>query len=357
MENYFNRYRNLIRFVLYGMSILVTLIIIFFIIQTSVLWEDIVREAWNGFMPFFISFLLAYIIHPVISKIEYFKIPRIIAILLFYFLVFGSFILGILWILPNIIREALELGQSLPEYLKAIERQIIILENYIGFDLSDWLFSESSTWIAQFSDDFERVSFWIFDLIFRFIGSLAFVMIVPIALFYFLMDYEKIMETLLNLLPQKVHHHIKAIAPMLDETLGGYIRGLLLVMLTVSLLAATLLSLFNIDYALIFGFSIGIIGFIPVIGAVAGVAPAVIFALSISWNHVFLVILIQTFLQLLEGNVLQPLIIGKKLEIHPLLLMVLMLVAGRMFGVAGVIFSVPVFLLIRTLKAYKNEIK
>ena len=357
MENFINKYRNLIRFILYSSSILLILVIFFFIIQTSMIWRSIISEIWNGLMPFLVSFFLAYIIHPVIVKLESFKIPRIIAISLLYLVIFGSLVLGISWLLPKLIRESLELGQSLPVYLRAIENQVIILEQYLGFDLSAWLFSESSTWMVQLSDNFEDMGLWAFDFLFYFIGSLAFIMIVPIALFYFLMDFEKIIESILKLLPKRIQKHIKVIAPAFDDTLGGYVRGLILVMLIVSLLATLLFSLFGIDYALLFGFFLGISGFIPVIGAIAGAAPVVIFALSISWNHVFVVILIQTFLQLLEGNILQPLIIGRKLEIHPLLLMMLMLIAGRIFGFIGVFFSVPVFLFIKIIKNYIKSLK
>ena len=79
--------------------------------------------------------------------------------------------------------------------------------------------------------------------------------------------------------------------------------------------------------------------------------------MSISWNKVLLVIIILAILQAVEGNFLQPFIIGRNLDIHPLFIMMLMMVAGTLFGLKGVFFAIPVFLVIRTISRYISDLK
>ena len=102
---------------------------------------------------------------------------------------------------------------------------------------------------------------------------------------------------------------------------------------------------------------IGLTDFIPFIGPFIGAIPVIIFALSISWNKVIVVVIILGILQAIEGNFLQPFIIGRNLDMHPLFIMILMMLAGSFFGLMGIFFAIPVFLVVRTLAQYMIQLK
>ena len=357
MNEFFNKYSRIIRFLLYAVSFLISLVILFLCIQTSSVWGRIWNDILGSLFPFFVAFLLAYIIHPLILWIDRIRLPRVISVFLFYAVVFGSLYGIISWFLPTIIREVHDLVMNLPTYLTAIQNQLLIFDEQSGLHLSDLFLSQYSKWVSTLTEHIREVTGFTFNIVFSILGSLMFIVIVPIALFYFLKDYEKILNGLLNLVPTRYRSHVASISSLLDDSLGSYIRGLAIIMVCVSLIATVLLMFAGIDYALLFGFLIGLTDFIPFIGPFIGAIPVLIFALSISWNKVLLVIIILAILQAVEGNFLQPFIIGRNLDIHPLFIMMLMMVAGTLLGLKGVFFAIPVFLVIRTISRYIRGLK
>lgn len=357
MNEFFNKHSRIIRFLLYAISFLVSLVILFLCIQTSSVWGKIWSDILGSLFPFFVAFLLAYIIHPLILWIDRIRLPRVISVFLFYAVVFGSLYGIISWFLPTIICEIHDLVMNLPTYLTAIQNQLLIFDERSGLHLSDLFLSQYSTWVSTLTEHIREVTGFTFNIIFSILGSLMFIVIVPIALFYFLKDYEKILNGLLKLVPIRYRSHVASISSLLDDSLGSYIRGLVIIMICVSLIATILLMFAGIDYALLFGFLIGLTDFIPFIGPFIGAIPVIIFALSISWNKVILVIIILAILQAVEGNFLQPFIIGRNLDIHPLFIMILMMLAGTLFGLKGVFFAIPVFLVIRTFVCYIRDLK
>ncbi len=357
MDEFFKKHSRMIRYLLYAIACLVSLVILFLCIQTSPVWGAIWSDIWGSLFPFFVAFLLAYIIHPLILWIERIRMPRVFSVFLFYAVVFGSLYGVISWFLPTIIREVHDLIMNLPTYLTAIQNQLMIFDERLGLNFSDIFFNEYNTWIGTLTNHIREVTGFTFNLIFSIIGSLMFIVIVPIALFYCLKDYEKILHGLLKLVPSKYQGHVVRISSLLDDSLGSYIRGLVIIMVCVSLIATILLMFAGIDYALLFGFLIGLTDFIPFIGPFIGAIPVIIFALSISWNKVLLVIIILGILQAVEGNFLQPFIIGRNLDIHPLFIMILMMLAGSFFGLTGIFFAIPIFLVVRTLIRYISDLK
>ncbi|MDE5976847.1 MAG: AI-2E family transporter, partial [Turicibacter sp.] len=352
MDDFFNKHNRLIRYLLYAAACLVSLVILFLCIQTSPIWGKVLSEIWSSIFPFFVAFLLAYIIHPLILWIDRSRLPRVLSVFLFYAIVFGSLYGLISWFLPTIIKEIHDLIINLPTYLTALQNQLLIFDKHFGLNISEILFSEYNTWVSALTEHIHEVTSFTFNLVFSIIGSLMFIVIVPIALFYFLKDYEKIVHGLLNLIPKGYRLHAANLSNMLDQSLGSYIRGLALIMVCLSLMATVLLMIAGIDYALLFGFLIGLTDFIPFIGPFIGAIPVIIFSISISWNKVIVVLVILAVLQALEGNFLQPLIIGRNLDIHPLFIMILMMLAGTFFSLKGVFFAIPVFLVIRTIVRY-----
>lgn len=132
-----------------------------------------------------------------------------------------------------------------------------------------------------------------------------------------------------------------------DRSLGSYIRGQLTVCTIIGLLATVSLWLAGIRYPLVLGVIIGITNIIPYFGPVIGAFPAIIIAATISVKMVFLVIIIIFGLQFIEGNILSPLIVGKSLHIHPVLIILALLIGGEIAGVVGLILAVPVFAVLK----------
>lgn len=357
MEDFFLKYAKVLKFGLYTLVVLMLLSIVFLFVQTSPIWGHIISDIWSSLFPFLIAFLLAYVIHPLILCIDRLRLPRALSVFLFYAVIFGTLYGVISWFLPTILKELHDLVMNLPTYLNAIETQVMIFDQKFDLNISQYFIADNSSWMSRLTENMREITGWTFNVIFSIIGSLVNIIIVPIALFYILKDFERIMNGVLKIIPRRYRHHAVSIAGLLDESLGSYIRGVFLIMMTLSIVATILLMIAGIDYALLFGVLIGLTDFIPFIGPFIGAIPVLIFALSISWNKVLIVILILAILQCIEGNFLQPFIIGRNLDMHPLLIMMIMVVAGTIFGLQGVFFALPVFLIIRTFSRYLYSLK
>ena len=233
MDEFFSKHHRMIRYVLYAVAFLVSLVILFLFIQTSEVWKKIWGEVFSSLFPFFVAFLLAYLIHPLILWIERLRLPRVISVTLFYGGVFGGLYGIISWFLPTIIREVHDLILNLPTYLTPFQNQLILFDEEMGLHLSDLFFSQYPSWIGAITENIQEVSGFTFNLIFSIIGSLMFIVIVPIALFYFLKDYEKIVRGLIGIVPKRYRSHVLEISHLLDKSLGEYIRGVFLVMVCV----------------------------------------------------------------------------------------------------------------------------
>jgi predicted PurR-regulated permease PerM len=194
------------------------------------------------------------------------------------------------------------------------------------------------------------------------IGFFSFLIFIGIINFYFILDWEKIGPLVRKMIPPHYRQTMFDVLGKIDIAVGGFLRG----QLTVSAIVGTLfaIGLFSIgffgfpalrNYCILIGAAAGIGGFIPYLGPIVGVTPAIMIVLltgGISWGTK-IVTLIAVFglfslIQAIEGFVLQPKIVGKGAGLHPLVVM-LALIVGAQFGLGGMIVAVPVACIVRVL--------
>ncbi len=149
--------------------------------------------------------------------------------------------------------------------------------------------------------------------------------------------------------PRKWRNQGRAFLRDVDTSLGGYIRGQLLLCATISVLAALLFWLFGMKYPLVLGTIIGITNVIPYFGPIIGAIPAIIIAATMSGKMVMTVVIIVLVLQFLEGNVFSPLIVGKSLHMHPLFIMLALLAGEELGGIMGMILSIPILAVLKVI--------
>lgn len=126
-----------------------------------------------------------------------------------------------------------------------------------------------------------------------------------------------------------------------DDSLGDYIRGQLLVCLILGAVAGITFWIFGLPYPLILGLISGITNVIPYFGPFIGAVPALLIAMTISVKAVLVVVITVFVLQFLEGNVLSPFIVGRSLKMHPVVIMLALLAGGELAGIVGMILAVP----------------
>jgi predicted PurR-regulated permease PerM len=309
------------------------------------------------------------------------KLGRIMGTLVLYLIVFLTIFVLLAFLIPTLISQFIILFETLKDALpKLLDR--LVQSELVQIDAA--LVQQIRDRIAQIELDYEKVAGWIWPAmkkvasggfeavgqaakgIFSGIGSLVgfmtFVVFVGIINFYLIIDWEKIRPNVRKMVPRQYRNRVFDVLDKMDLAMGGFLRGQLTVALIVgSLFAIGLFGLAFIgfpalrNYSILIGTAAGIAGFIPYLGAVIGVTPAILIILltgDISWTTKLFslcgVLVLFSVIQAIEGFVLQPRIVGKGAGLHPLVVM-LALFVGAQFGIGGMIIAVPLASVIRVL--------
>ncbi|MCA0982655.1 AI-2E family transporter [Halobacillus yeomjeoni] len=335
--------------------------IIFFITLLSMLilawlypyYDHVLLIIGRVCLPFVIALVLSLILHPLVRYLERVGIPRLLAILIIFTIFFTSATFAIYKGYPRLLAQLKLLNEHLPElvqsyqdWTKEFHAQTERLPDGIHKKLND-----------TFSNLEEGASERIMSLLTGISGLFNIVVlaaVIPVMTFYFLKDYKVLGRSILSVLPRSWHEESRRLVTKLNHSLGGYIRGQLLVSVFVGILASAGFWLIDLPYPLVLGLVAGATNIIPYFGPLLGAVPAVIVALTISVKLLIYSLLVVIIIQLIEGNLLSPYIMGRSIHIHPIFIILALLAGGELAGVVGLILAVPV---LTCLKVVVSEIR
>ena len=306
--------------------------------------------------PFFLGILIAYLLNPFVDWLEEKNITRSLGtffILLLFFLIILTFSL---LIIPILLSQIVNFFNEFPEIIKEFNLQIKLLKNFIrnkvnflNFDEFVGNISPSMTKpISNFLNSIITSSFALFNLI-------SLILITPLVSWYLLKDWNVVLKSILKITSKKYKNIIYNYAKNIDDILNSYIRGQLLVSSFLSLFYFFSFYILNLNYSLFLGLFVGFFSFIPIVGILFSLLIISILTYLQYFELIYLVYLLVIFLigQLLESNLLTPKLIGKKLGLHPLIVILSIFVFGALFGIIGIIFAIPLTSII-TLILKKN---
>lgn len=285
----------------------------------------------------FVALLLVSIINPLVVKLSKYKIPKIISILLTYFLIFGIFGIAISSIAPPLIEQTTNLVNNLPGYL-----QNISLPKYINGDL-----------INQFVSQLGSVPSQIVKAGFLLFGNILSILTVLIFAFYLLLVRDKFDTNLEFLFGKEKTKNIIILVDSLEKKLGGWARGQFLLMLSIGIFSYLGFTILGIPYALPLALIAGTLEIIPYIGPIIAAVPAIILGFSISPFLGFAAVGLAVLIQQLENYVFVPKIMEKSTGVSPIIVLLSLAVGLRLAGISGMIISIPIVLIIQTLLEYK----
>ncbi|PLT31005.1 AI-2E family transporter [Peribacillus deserti] len=305
-------------------------------------------------LPFIIGGFIAYLLHPVVEKLHSQGLHRGLSIFIIYLIFFGGTGYAIYKGVPAIIGQIRELSESAPavaeqyrEWFSSMHKQTVSWP----FGLHQRL-EEGIIFLEQKLDS-------LFDMVMDGImGMLDFVLLIaliPFVAFYFLKDIDGIKRMVWYFTPKKWRHNGVSFLKDVDNSLGSYIRGQFIVCAAIGGLSSVIFWFIGMKYPLLFGVIIGITNIIPYFGPIFGALPAMLIAATTSMKMVATVAVIVFGLQFLEGNVLSPLIVGKSLAMHPLVIMAALLLGGEIGGIPGLIVAVPVLAVLKVAVIHAKE--
>lgn len=337
----------------WSMWLLVIASLIFVSTQISFVFIPIGTFIQTLYIPIVVSGFLYYIFEPLVGilhkKFAIKRIWSIVGVLVFLFIIM---ILTIGTLIPYLVDQISELIRNFPsifEYFTNYYDKLIEQEWLQGLNLENQ--------ISQLGDDFQNTITRFLTGLTSSIGKLlttlangfVLIFIIPFLLFYMLKDGDKLSSGVIKVFPNRYRSDILLVLHEMNETIANYISGQAIISLVVGIGTFIGYLIVGLPYGFLLSLFSAITNIIPYIGPYFGLIPAVLIALTISPLKAFWVCVVVLFVQQIDANILKPNILGKNLDIHPLTIIIILLVAGKMFGLLGMLIGIPAYAVIRTV--------
>lgn len=292
---------------------------------------------------------IAYILNPAVEAMTSRRIPRPLAILIMFLVFTGGITGAIVMIIPSAVEQFNMLADNMPQYfesLKSLWDSAVSLSRNKDIPVSLEEFPQQvATDLQNFILEAGRS---MYTNIAGFFSALATLVIVPILVYYFLKDGPQVRGAFLSYLPAQYRGETDQLLTKINTALGGFIRGQLKLCLVMGVLTfVSLIFLPGMKYELLFGIIAGVTEFIPYLGPILALIGPLIFATTVSWQLVVYVLVLFVFVQFLEGNVLAPRIIGKDIDMHPAMIVLVLMAGGQLGGIVGMIAAIPVTVILK----------
>jgi predicted PurR-regulated permease PerM len=301
--------------------------------------------------PFAIGGVLAYILFPIVRLLERVmpwrekrpNLSRVIAIAIVFIVALGIVAGALVLVIPQIVNEVTVFISRLPRIFEEARSTIEQLNREyaeripeeIKQNIQEGLANVGSVLLGAIQDAFLRVAGFITNAFSLIIG----LSVIPIFLFYLIKDQESLSRGVYTPAPSAVRPHLRNVASIMNQTIGSYIRGQLLLGLVVGALVALGLFLLGVPFQILLGIVAGITELVPIIGPWIGGAVGVLVTLAVAPEKVIWVILLYLGIQILENSFLVPRIQGNALDLHPIAVMIVIVIGSHLFGLWGVILG------------------
>lgn len=308
-------------------------------------------------LPFILGGAIAYFLDPVADRMERMGMSRAMATALITVIAILIFVIMALLVIPALVQQSISLFETAPQLTR---------------DFSDFLtkrfpalLDETSTLRASINSIGATIQERGGQLLETAVASFASIVnviilfvIVPVVAVYLLLDWDRMIAAIDNLLPRDHAPTIRKLARDIDRTLASFVRGMGTVCLILGTYYAIALMLVGLQFGLVVGFIAGLVTFIPYLGALLGGALAIGLALFQFWGDwvsIGLVAGIFALGQVMEGNVLTPKLVGSSVGLHPVWLILSLSVFGMLFGFVGMLVAVPLAAAIGVLTRFGVE--
>lgn len=326
--------------------IIILLIIIGFILYFKI---DTINSLVNLIL---IGIILSYALKPIVNYFsnKYSLNRKVVAISIL--LVIFVILIGILtMVIPSIYKESFNIGFILDNMDQYADK---FLEKIKGKNIK--IFEDIYSQISEKLNIYiSKILYGLIDSIISFFESLVSMAIIPIITYYFLIDGSLIYNKLLLILPTNKRIVAKKLINHVDKVLSRYIVSQIFLSSIIGVLTFVSLLLFDVKFSFILGFVNGILNIIPYFGPIIGGLPAVFIAFMESPEKGLYVLIVMIIIQQIEGNILSPKITGDSTNMHPIMIIILLLIGESLWGFVGMIIIVPIGVIIKVIYDDLND--
>jgi predicted PurR-regulated permease PerM len=316
-------------------------------------------------LPFIVAFLIAYLFNPLVEKFHKIGFPRWLSISVVFIGIGVILTLAVSYLAPLVWQQLMYAKSSIPAGI-----------HWLNYTFLPWT---SKTFnLVQMEIDTEQLSTSIMDYIqtnysadslqamalkiaqsgLSFIQIGGTVVLIPVIAFYFLLDWDRMLDSMRRLIPRRYEASTLKIVGECHSVLGAFVKGQFLVMLLLGIVYAVGLQLIGLEVGLIIGMVAGLASIIPYLGFAVGIIAAVIatlFQFGIDWMQLALVGVVFMIGQAVEGYILQPFLLGDKIGLSPVAVVFAVLAGAQLGGFLGMLIALPVAAVIVVLLKHARE--
>ena len=297
-------------------------------------------------LPFIIGMALAYLLDPVADRLEKLGLSRLWATISILVAALILFVLFLLIVIPVLVSQLAGFAERLPGYVASLQE---LAQNLLNSRVAGFLGIGD---INQGIDELARnsagaIGGFLTSLLAggqALVNTVGLLVVAPVVAFYMLYDWDRMIARVDSWMPRDHLAEIRKLADEVNVVLAGFIRGQGTLCLILGLFYAIGLSIVGLNFGLLIGFTAGLISFIPYVGSIVGFVLAVGVALVQFWPDWITIVIVAGIFgagQFLEGNILQPRLVGSSVGVHPVWLMFALFAFGSLFGFVGMLIAVP----------------
>ncbi|MGO9612959.1 MAG: AI-2E family transporter [Dissulfurispiraceae bacterium] len=287
-----------------------------------------------------ISALLAYILDPIAVFLESRGLSRTVATVIIFLVIISAVAISVLFFLPLVIKEvdAIQSGLNTSQtvtLISNVEYLLVKKFSFFGFQKPDLLAT-----LHNAMADFGK---WIFGHLVDVASFVINIVIMPFIIFFLLKDGRQIKKQFITIVPNRYFEISLHLLNKLDLQVGNYLRGQLLDAIIIGILSIFTLWLLDVRYFFLIGIFAGLANLIPYLGPVAGAAPAILVTIVETGDTEKALPIAIAFLliKVIDDTLVQPLVVAKSVHMHPLLVLLVIIIGGKFFGILGMLLAVP----------------
>ncbi len=334
----------------YTVGIILVLIIILLLYQTAPVFAPILWFITAVLLPILFAVLLFYILRPLVNLLAMGKIPRYLAILIVYMGIAAVTAFVVLVVAPKFVEDIRFMSDIQPGKIESLKTQTKELVERLKSYIPE---TELPALEQVLYSYLQKANAFIYQLAYNTISTLANIAIAlaltPFVLFYFLRDGDLFAHSILRFVPLQYQEETQNIFRDIDETLSGFILAQLTIALMVGFFLLCGYSLIGLPQAVGLSLFAMVFYVIPILGTFIALIPALIIGLSISFGMALKILIVMFLAHFLEANLLTPRIMSQRLQIHPLTIILLLLAAGSLYGLLGLLLVTPTYAILKVI--------
>ena len=347
-----------------GSNLVFTLIVlillgtlIFLYSEISFIFKPFIVVISTIIAPIILAIIAYYLFNPLINWLEKQKVKRVWGIMVLCLTIFALITGLIVLIIPVIQEQAISFVRYFPGYVDKLSNSF---NQWSANSIFKTTINSAAKWFNGFIrdvpsnivDNLKTTTESLSNIVSTLSSVVTTLVLFPIISFFLLKDDKRFIQSAIKIIPPKFRRDFITIFATINDQVGTYIKGQLIVSICVGILTYIGFIIIGLNYAVILALVVAVTCIIPFIGPAIAIIPALIIALIDSPFMTIKLLVVWIVVQTLHGNFVAPTIMGKSLKIHPLTIIIVLVVMGGLLGVVGLILGIPIYAIIKVIISF-----